>query len=332
MSKSKLTALAIVTLLIAGTFTATAASAPKPGAKCAKAGLIQKVAGKKYTCTKSGTKLTWSKGSVVEAKPSPTITSISDPNYSATFMQIRYMTILGNATPGSTLTLDGGEWIGPYSPSISYQWLGCSGGLPQDYRDGYADGPKFFKHEYLIDFESERLCKLSLDGAPDGNSIKLPDNLNRVTYVTVRQTVRTKNGLYSSYARGVRTSGLPPSMNARQIQIGTSIPCNNCSFEYPEALYVNFIPQPWDPNIGENGDRAEIEFHWYRCLEMGSWLDELPKNCLEVKPQMFKGRTSHIISSEDVGKFIRLCITATAQNLRQISECKPGYFIKGLPR
>ena len=48
------------------------ASLPKPGSKCAKAGLTQTVAGTKLTCTKSGTKLTWNKGVAVATKATPT--------------------------------------------------------------------------------------------------------------------------------------------------------------------------------------------------------------------------------------------------------------------
>jgi hypothetical protein len=47
--------------------TATAA-APRPGATCARAGLAQTVGNLKYTCTKTGKKLVWSKG-VKVAKP-----------------------------------------------------------------------------------------------------------------------------------------------------------------------------------------------------------------------------------------------------------------------
>lgn len=41
------------------------AISPKPGAKCAKAGLSQVSNGKKFTCIKAGKKLVWSKGSTV---------------------------------------------------------------------------------------------------------------------------------------------------------------------------------------------------------------------------------------------------------------------------
>lgn len=79
MTKSKQAALAVVILLIAATTSATAASAPKPGTKCNKAGLTQTVAGKKYTCTKSGTKLAWNKGVVVTSKATPTGAPSAEP-------------------------------------------------------------------------------------------------------------------------------------------------------------------------------------------------------------------------------------------------------------
>lgn len=100
MSKSKLTALAVVTLLIAGTSPVSAASAPKPGSKCAKAGLAQTVAGKKYTCTKSGAKLTWNKGVVVATKPSPTATVTAE----ATSSPVE-PTVTPSASPTSTVAL-----------------------------------------------------------------------------------------------------------------------------------------------------------------------------------------------------------------------------------
>jgi hypothetical protein len=80
MSKAKLTALALVALLITGSGAANSAAAPKPGTKCTKAGLTQTVSGKKYTCTKSGAKLVWSKGVAVAPKLKPTQEVTSDPS------------------------------------------------------------------------------------------------------------------------------------------------------------------------------------------------------------------------------------------------------------
>ena len=64
---------------------AMAANPPKPGAICTKVGLTQNYNGMKYTCTKSGKKLVWDKGSKifvpktnVAPTPSPILSSNSD--------------------------------------------------------------------------------------------------------------------------------------------------------------------------------------------------------------------------------------------------------------
>jgi hypothetical protein len=54
-------------------FTATAFGAVKAGNPCNKAGSTSIASGKKYTCTKSGKKLTWNKG-VAAKKATPTTT------------------------------------------------------------------------------------------------------------------------------------------------------------------------------------------------------------------------------------------------------------------
>ena len=53
-------------------------AAIKAGASCKKAGQTSTVAGKKYTCVKSGKKLVWNKG-VVVVKPKPTPTPVATP-------------------------------------------------------------------------------------------------------------------------------------------------------------------------------------------------------------------------------------------------------------
>jgi hypothetical protein len=54
----------VLSLLLVAT-SAQAATAPKPGAVCSKAGQSITVKNKKYTCVKSGKKLAWNKGAVV---------------------------------------------------------------------------------------------------------------------------------------------------------------------------------------------------------------------------------------------------------------------------
>lgn len=71
MSKSKLAAVGLIAVLCISSNSALAASPAKAGAKCAKAGQTQVVGNKKFTCTKSGSKLTWNKGVTVPAKATP---------------------------------------------------------------------------------------------------------------------------------------------------------------------------------------------------------------------------------------------------------------------
>ena len=72
-------------LLIVLCFTSTSAQAAAPakaGAKCSKPGQTQVVGNKKFTCTKSGSKLTWSKGVTITAKATPGTTASAEPSAS----------------------------------------------------------------------------------------------------------------------------------------------------------------------------------------------------------------------------------------------------------
>lgn len=68
----------LITVLCIGSNSALAASPAKAGAKCAKAGQTQVVGNKKFTCTKSGSKLTWNKGVTVPAKATPSASVSSE--------------------------------------------------------------------------------------------------------------------------------------------------------------------------------------------------------------------------------------------------------------
>ena len=76
MRKSALVAILISALLIP--VSAQGATA-KAGAKCTKLKSTQVVAGKKYTCIKSGKKLVWDKGVKVVVKPTPKPTPTTPP-------------------------------------------------------------------------------------------------------------------------------------------------------------------------------------------------------------------------------------------------------------
>jgi len=67
----KTLALAVSIALFTSLLSSPAIGAVKAGSSCTKAGLTSTVAGKKFTCTKSGKKLVWDKGAVV-AKPGAT--------------------------------------------------------------------------------------------------------------------------------------------------------------------------------------------------------------------------------------------------------------------
>ena len=82
MSKSKLAALGLVAVLSIGSTSALAAAPAKAGAKCAKAGQTQVVGNKKFTCTKSGSKLAWNKGVTVPAKATPSASASAEPSAS----------------------------------------------------------------------------------------------------------------------------------------------------------------------------------------------------------------------------------------------------------
>ena len=76
--------LGLLLLFTLSSLPAFSATPPKPGSACSKQGITKTYKGKKYTCTKSGKKLVWSKGVVLEKPtptptPSPTSTPTSTP-------------------------------------------------------------------------------------------------------------------------------------------------------------------------------------------------------------------------------------------------------------
>jgi len=63
--------LAVAVVLLLSLVTPLQAATPKAGAKCTKAGATVTVAGKKFTCVKSGKKLVWSKGVAIKTAAKP---------------------------------------------------------------------------------------------------------------------------------------------------------------------------------------------------------------------------------------------------------------------
>ena len=82
MSKSKLTVVCLVAALSIGSTSALAAAPAKAGAKCTKVGQTQVVGNKKFTCIKSGSKVTWNKGVTVSPKATPFASASAEPSAS----------------------------------------------------------------------------------------------------------------------------------------------------------------------------------------------------------------------------------------------------------
>ena len=78
------------------------AASPKAGSKCVKLGATSTLAGKKYTCVKSGKKLVWNKGVSVKPVTKPTPSPISTPEATPSPTPIATPTPTATPTPSST--------------------------------------------------------------------------------------------------------------------------------------------------------------------------------------------------------------------------------------
>ena len=83
-------------ILFSYMFTATAFGAVKAGTPCNKAGSTSIASGKKYTCTKSGKKLTWNKG-VAAKKATPTTTPAPTPTFSPWTIELNQEILVSQA-------------------------------------------------------------------------------------------------------------------------------------------------------------------------------------------------------------------------------------------
>ncbi len=91
-------ALTIILSIVLLATVAQAATAPKAGSACKKAGQTMTAGGKKFTCVKSGKKLVWNKG-VATAAPKPTPSATPSPEPTATPTPAPTPTTTPTATP-----------------------------------------------------------------------------------------------------------------------------------------------------------------------------------------------------------------------------------------
>ena len=110
-------------ILIASLSPLFAATPPKAGATCAKAGITKVYKGKRFTCIKSGKSLRWSKGIVVEklapaVSPQPTPTPIPTPTASSTPTPVASPT--PSPTPSITTSTNSNSRIKQKRSNVSY--------------------------------------------------------------------------------------------------------------------------------------------------------------------------------------------------------------------
>ena len=143
-------------LLMMSLIAAPSFAAVKPGAKCTKAGKTTTVAGKKFTCIKSGKKLVWNKGVAVK-KPSPVATPTPSPSPTPEPTPTPTPTVTPTPTPTPTPTVK--VWTPPTAPT--------------DWKDVVqnADGIAYWawkKSAQKIEFSTSKLGVMEIVISPNG--------------------------------------------------------------------------------------------------------------------------------------------------------------------
>ena len=143
-------------LLSMSLFTVPSFAAVKAGAKCTKVGTTATVAGKKFTCIKSGNKLVWNKGVTIKAAPKPDLNPVFKPVEPTP-------TPTPEATPRPIPTPTVKPWTPPNAPT--------------DWKDviQQADGIAYWawkKSAQKIESSSTKLGVMEIVISPNG----IPDN------------------------------------------------------------------------------------------------------------------------------------------------------------
>ena len=117
-------ALLLAVLLLTALPISSSSAAVKAGAKCSKVGKTSTIAGKKYTCIKSGKKLIWNKGVMIK-QASSLIAGVCPPPSAADKTEITQLRANSLITMGEDLAQQ------------------CAASLDWDYRVGERDGELF---------------------------------------------------------------------------------------------------------------------------------------------------------------------------------------------
>jgi hypothetical protein len=244
--------------------------------------------------------------------------------------------VRGVAVSGEILTVEGGAWVGPLTPKITFYWHHCTGAADGEVNDGYFAQSDFFEGAAKVNLTPSKFCGTP-PGITSGTTYQVPANLGDTTHITVSQFVETDPRFpgfgYYSYAKGLGvTSSLvthgkpnqPPAVDEYSVRIcHTSCEGNILGGGYSKRL---------DSKLGQwsvpNKPRTEWplpERSWYLCpSEVRNWLTSLPTDCT-LSPRSTQGY--YEITSQDAGKHIRVCASAS-NSFGTTVQCSPTYKVE----
>lgn len=269
--------------------------------------------------------------------------NVLGPNYATdphqAWTEISHPTIVGTATPGATLTVTGGEWVGPSVPTYLFVWHHCSEGQGDDLTNGYAAGPYYYAGMTTLNWRPQIFCGDFAVGS-EGTSFTIPANYP-AGYVTVQEFVQLSPnqagfGFYES-AKGlpVTTNGVvgtPPGIQTSSVRI-CPISCTDPHLARPINGYSEGFAKTIDSSIGQivssttgsNSTFLSPSLSWYLCTNSDTKsTSQVPADCL-ISPTSSNSR-KYQVQQSDGGKNLRLCATAT-NSIGSSTQCSPTYFL-----
>jgi M6 family metalloprotease-like protein len=280
-------------------------AAIKAGASCKKAGQTSTVAGKKYTCVKSGKKLVWNKGTAI-AKPKPVATPTPTPTPTATPTPTPTPTATPTPTPKPITTSIPIYTGGPgnlQNTQVSFE-------LPMAPQPSAGFNLKLWVHDpnnskrslnsngiwFNKDNQGWKFLQGNSDGTVFGNwspgnyifdtvepSPALANQYPRRTYsatvaqdgkVTVNNLTANSLGFFTVTTYFVDQSQIPVFSPKNQCQLQNNNRNNSLSVGFPRAnnrlkssgvIRAIFIPVDF-PNLQGTGNPSEIYFEMARGL------------------------------------------------------------------